>query len=153
MTAAMTSPATSATMVANMEVSSMKGTPTHMATPAAATRSCCQDGSRQQAARRWDAEEIAWGRECLAAGDSVEEIAATAGCAVAEVVANVGPGRLTEKQREVVSLYTAGCSFEEIDTARGLTSGRLGSAAASMITHLRQGGFPLPYRHAWRAFA
>lgn len=101
------------------------------------------------AARRWDAEEIAWGRECLQAGDSVEEIAAAAGCVQAEVVANIGPGRLNELQREVVSLYTAGCSFPEINRELGKRSG----AAESMITKLRCSGFPLPYRHDWRAFA
>lgn len=104
-------------------------------------------------ARRWDAEEIAWGRECLASGDSVEEIAETAGCAVAEVVANIGPGRLTAQQREVVSLYVAGLSFAEIDAQRGHTTGRPGSAAAAMITGLRQRGVAIPYRHGWRRFA
>lgn len=95
--------------------------------------------------RLWPADEIAWGRECLLAGDSVEEIAEAAACGVAEVVANIGPGRLNATQREVVSLYMAGCTFPEIDAARGMTSGRPGSAAA-MITDLRRKGVPLPYR-------
>lgn len=120
---------------------------------AASTHGCCSERPRQQAARRWAQDEIAWGRECLVAGDSVEEIAEAAGCALAEVIANIGPGRLTARQREVVSLYMAGCSFEEIDAERGMTSGRPGSAAAAMVTLLRKRGFPLPYRHGWRRFA
>lgn len=100
------------------------------------------------AARRWAADEIAWGRECLQAGDSVDEITAAAGCARTEVVANIGPGRLNEHQREVVSLYTAGCSFPEINRELGNHS----RAAESTITKLRQGGYALPYRHDWRAF-
>lgn len=103
--------------------------------------------------RRWDADEIAWGRECLNCGDSVEEIAEAAGCSRAEVVANIGTGRLTERQREVVSLYMAGCSVVEIDIERGQTSGRLGSAAGAMLTDLRKKGVPIPYRNGWRAFA
>lgn len=97
---------------------------------------------------RWAADEIAWGRECLQAGDSVDEIAAAASCARAEVVANIGPGRLNEQQREVVSLYTAGCSFADINRELGNHS----RAAESMITKLRERGYPLPYRHDWRAF-
>lgn len=100
------------------------------------------------AARLWAADEVAWGRECLRAGDSVDEIAAAAGCARAEVVANIGPGRLTEQQREVVSLYTAGCAFADINRELGNHS----RAAESTITKLRERGYPLPYRHDWRAF-
>lgn len=151
MNAAMTLPTTSAAMAGSMVVSSRKGTEPITPVSAAATRGLLSKGRLQQA-RLWDADEIAWGRDCLVSGDSVEEIAEAAGCAVAEVVANIGPGRLTARQREVVSLYMAGCSFEEIDAERGMTSGRPGSAAASMITDLRKKGFPLPYRHGWRRF-
>ncbi|WP_370236568.1 hypothetical protein [Brevundimonas sp.] len=131
----------------------VSGNPSLKGTAGAATPPAVVPCGADKPARRWDAEEIAWGRECLASGDSVEEIAETAGCAVAEVVANIGPGRLTAQQREVVSLYVAGLSFAEIDAERGHLTGRPGSAAAAMITGLRQRGVAIPYRHGWRRFA
>lgn len=97
--------------------------------------------------RRWTQEEIDWGRECYAAGDSLEEVVTAAGCSRDEVIANIGPGRLTAVQREVVSLYVAGCTFQQIDRERGVVSRHPGKAAASMITTLRRRGFPVPYRN------
>jgi Protein of unknown function (DUF1018). len=102
--------------------------------------------------RVWDDDEVAWALECRGMGDSVADIAQAAGCSAAEVVANIGGEQMTPRQREVVSLYTSGCSFAEIDTARGQTSGRPGSAAGAMITYLRRAGWPIPYRHNWRRF-
>ncbi|MDM8352855.1 hypothetical protein [Brevundimonas diminuta] len=99
--------------------------------------------------RLWSQEEVTWGRECYAAGDSAEDVAAGAGCSVEEVVANIGPGRLTDLQREVVSLYLAGASFAAIDIETGRTGCRvLGKASAGLITTLRKRGHPLPHRNA-----
>lgn len=98
-------------------------------------------------ARRWPADEVAWGRECLSAGDSVAEIAEAAGCSVAEVVANIGPGRLNARQRDVVSLYACGCTFAEIEWELDRSHSKVpGKRPASMITSLRRRGVPIPYR-------
>lgn len=97
--------------------------------------------------RLWPSDEVAWGRECLVSGDSVEEIAQAAGCPVAEVVANIGSGRLNSLQRDVVSLYLAGATFGQIDAETGRTGSRIpGKASAQMITMLRRRGEPIPYR-------
>lgn len=99
--------------------------------------------------RLWSQEEVDWGRDCYAAGDSADEIAAGAGCTVDEVVANIGPGKLTNHQREVVSLYLAGATFAAIDEETGRTGSRVpGKAAAALITTLRKRGHPLPHRNA-----
>jgi len=99
--------------------------------------------------RLWSQEEVTWGRECYAAGDSAEDVAAGAGCSVEEVVANIGPGKLTTRQREVVSLYLAGATFAAIDAETGRTGSRVpGKAAAALITTLRKRGHPLPHRNA-----
>lgn len=92
--------------------------------------------------RLWSRAERDWGRECLRSGDSVEEIAEMAGCDRAEVVGNLGVGRLNPRQREIVSLYTAGASFPEINAELGYRS----RCAESIITDLRSGGYPLAYR-------
>lgn len=98
-------------------------------------------------ARIWTAEEIAWGRECLAAGDSLEDIADGARCTVQEVVANIGTGRFTPRQREVLSLYTSGCTFAEIEWELDGSSSKIpGKRPASMITTLRRNGADIPYR-------
>lgn len=94
------------------------------------------------------ADEIAWARECFLAGDSFSEIAAAAGRDVAEISAVLGSGRcLSDTAREVLSLYAAGCTFEEIDRERGkLNPNCPGKAAASLVTHLRRKGLPIPHR-------
>lgn len=103
----------------------------------------------------WTRDEIEWARECFRSGDSFEEIADWSGRSMAEVIMVLGSGqRLTPTEREVLSLYMAGCSFAEIDDARGQTSkgaafrtGVPGKAAAAIITNLRKKGFTVPYRN------
>ena len=105
---------------------------------------------------RWDREELEWARECFRNGDTLEEIAAWSGRSVAAVVAVLGSGqRMTPTEQEVLSLYMAGCSFAEIDSARGATSKGAsfrtavpGKAAAAIITNLRRKGVSIPHRNA-----
>ncbi len=98
--------------------------------------------------QRWDADEIVWAKECLWSGDTVEEIAEMAGRSVNDVVAHIGSGRtITPRAREVLQLYAAGLTHAEIDTARGQTTGRPGSASASLLNGLRRRGLPIPYRN------
>jgi hypothetical protein len=104
--------------------------------------------------RAWPADEAAWARECYHCGDSLEEIAAASGRSIADVKRVLGSGcNLTETERDVLSLYTAGCTFAGIDATRGATaSGKSfasrvpGKAAASIITNLRNKGIPIPHR-------
>ncbi|WP_312126522.1 hypothetical protein [Brevundimonas sp.] len=99
--------------------------------------------------KAWTQEEIAWARECLLAGDAVEEVAEAAGCTPAEVLAQAGtPRRLTAYQRDVLSLYLAGASFKDIDLTTG-RNGRAvaGKAACAVITKLRRNGHPIPHRN------
>ncbi len=106
--------------------------------------------------RRWDHEELEWARECWRSGDSIEEIAEWSNRTMAEVVMVLGSGcRMTPTEREVLSLYMAGCTFAEIDHARGANSAGKpfktrvpGKAAASIITNLRRKGISIPLRNA-----
>lgn len=92
--------------------------------------------------RLWSRAECEWGLECFRAGDSVEEIAEMAGCNRQEVVANIGPGRLTPTQRQVLSFYAAGSTFSAINTELGAKS----RCAEAVVTSLRAQGYPVPYR-------
>lgn len=104
----------------------------------------------------WSRDEIEWARECFRSGDTLEEIADWSGRSMADVIMILGSGqRLTPTEREVLSLYMAGCTFAEIDDARGQTSkgavfrtGVPGKAAAAIITNLRRKGISVPYRIA-----
>lgn len=97
--------------------------------------------------RRWSSEEIAWARECRISGDSIGEIAEAANCSDLEVIANIGPEKLTPLQREVLSFYVAGTKYKDIDLETGRTGCcSLGKASASMITSLRRRGFHIPTR-------
>ena len=107
--------------------------------------------------RPWDREELEWARECWRSGDSLEEIAEWSGRTMADVIMVLGSGqRLSPTEREVLSLYMAGCSFAEIDNARGVSvhgekfrTRVPGKAAASIITYLRRHkGISIPYRNA-----
>ena len=89
----------------------------------------------------WSAEELAWARECFLSGDSLEEIADWSGREVQDIVAKIGTGRnISPRQRDILSLYTAGCSFPEIAQERG------GSwkAAAAAVSELRTKGLAIP---------
>lgn len=91
----------------------------------------------------WTDEEIAWARECLHAGDTIEEIAAWAGRTVAEVVGAIGGGRnITPREREVLSLYAAGCSLSAI----GQETGRARTAVGAMLSGLRRKGVQVGHR-------
>ena len=76
-----------------------------------------------------------------------EEIAKIAGRSVDEVAEVLGSARnLTARQREVLSLFSAGCTYAEIDKVCGNTRCRPGAAAASIVTALRKRGGELGYR-------
>lgn len=97
-------------------------------------------------------EERAWVHECFLAGDSIDEIAATAGRPRADIVGVVGSGRsLSDTEREILSLYASGCTFPEIDRERGGAYAKPGKAAAAAITKLRRRGLAIPYRYATMA--
>jgi hypothetical protein len=99
----------------------------------------------------WSQEEISWARECFWAGDTLEEIAKIACRPVHEVVGVLGAARnLTARQREVLSLFSAGCTYAEIDKVCGNTRCRPGAAAASIVTALRKRGGELGYRQHGR---
>lgn len=98
--------------------------------------------------RPWLPDELQWARDCLHAGDSIEEIAQAAGRTTADVDnALTGLPRLTPTQRKVLSLYTAGCTLDAIDRERGITGQyRPGHAARNMLSELRRKGIPIPHR-------
>lgn len=101
-------------------------------------------------AQPWDREEVAWARECLAAGDTLEEIADMSGRTLGDVEARLGRIRLTPMQREVLSLYAAGLTYAEIDTLRGRAApkrGKHGAAASLIVSRMRhEKRLPVPYR-------
>jgi len=98
----------------------------------------------------WPDDEIAWAKECFVAGDSLDEIAEAAGRSVADVRTVLGSGRsITPRDREILSLYAAGCTFEEI--AQELQIGGCGyKVPAETITRLRRKGVAVPYRNSRR---
>jgi hypothetical protein len=99
--------------------------------------------------RPWDPEEIAWARECFHAGDSFEEIAEAAERAVDEVRAVLGSGHsIAPRQREVLSLYTSGCTFDAIARELGYRGPNARKVPATVITGLRRRGIPIPLRAA-----
>lgn len=100
--------------------------------------------------RPWDAAEKAWARECFAAGDTVEEIAAWSGRAPEDVERVTGRnGKLTPMERATASLYAAGLTFAEIDACRGVKCRRAGAASSMVISRLRkEKRLAIPYRIA-----
>lgn len=63
----------------------------------------------------WDSDEIAWARECAAAGDTVEEIAEWSGRTVDDVRrVLVGLRKLTRRERLAASLWAAGFTLPEV---------------------------------------
>jgi len=94
-------------------------------------------------AKLWDADELAWARECFHAGDSVEEIAESAGRTIEDVAGAIGGGRkITPYERRILSLYSAGCTFPEIAGELRMSK----KAASAAITGLRRKGIPVPHR-------
>lgn len=102
----------------------------------------------------WTPDEESWAIECIVNGDSLEEIAAWCGRTVEDVRAKFRLQYwMTDREREVLSLYMAGCSFATIDAERGVDSrGRAfthkeaGKAAAAVLSRLRKRGIPVPCR-------
>lgn len=97
---------------------------------------------------RWDGDEIAWARECFAAGDTVQEIAQMAGRDPDDVRRITGrDNKLSPMERQVLSLYACGLTFAEIDAARGVTCRRAGAASSMVVSRVRlQKRVPVPYR-------
>lgn len=95
----------------------------------------------------WDGDEVAWARECAAAGDAPEEIAQAAGRPLSEVqliLADLPP--MTAKLREIASLYAAGVPVRQIDIEIGTDTPNPGKNAASRINELRRRGYAIPHR-------
>lgn len=94
-----------------------------------------------------DAEEIAWARECAAAGDTPEEIAEAAGRPLRDIQAALAGLRpMTAKQREVASLWAAGLTQQAIAAQIGLTSPFAKNVVGMRLKGLREAGYPLPHR-------
>lgn len=102
----------------------------------------------------WTADEEAWALECVLNGDTLEEIAAWCGRTIDDVRAKFrNQYWMTDREREVLSLYMAGCSFASIDAERGVnahgrafTHKEAGKAAAAVLSRLRKRGIPVPRR-------
>ncbi|MEW6018429.1 MAG: hypothetical protein AB1760_10195 [Pseudomonadota bacterium] len=93
--------------------------------------------------RPWCDEERAWALECALSGDSVEEIAEIAGRDVEDVAGVLGrAGRLSPRTREILSFYSAGCTFPEI----GRELDRSWRAMGARVSDLRRAGFAIPHR-------
>jgi len=95
----------------------------------------------------WDGEEVVWARECAAAGDSLEEIAAAAGRPLDEVrliLADLPP--MSAKAREIASLYAAGVPVRQIDVEIGTATAKPGKNASSRLNELRRRGYDIPHR-------
>lgn len=92
-------------------------------------------------ARPWDEDEIAWARECAAAGDTFAEIADMADRAEAEIIEQLGDlPPITERQREVMRLHDAGLSLAEIDRQTG-RAGSKGASANCILKRVRAKGY------------
>ena len=97
--------------------------------------------------RPWDKEELAWAAECVSAGDTAEDIAEMAGRTVEDVKANVRClSRLTDKQRQVRALYTAGTTVRDIGRIMKPDTPRPDSLGAVYVRRLRAKGYHLPSR-------
>lgn len=99
----------------------------------------------------WDADEIAWARECARAGDTPEEVAEMAGRTVEDVKARIGFPRLTPHERTALQMYLAGSDVRSIGRALKPTSTRPDSLAACYVRRLRDKGFDLPARVSGRS--
>lgn len=95
--------------------------------------------------RPWSPDERAWARECVLAGDTAEDIAEMAGRTVADVRANVAwPHKaLTAREREAISLYSAGLSLAAIGQTVTPGASNPADAAKSLIRRAWRKGFEL----------
>lgn len=95
----------------------------------------------------WDADEVAWARECAAAGDTAEEIAAWADRPLAEVeVILAGPKPMTEREREADSLYAAGVTVRDIGRVMKPETPRPDSLGWAYLRTIREKGYVLTAR-------
>lgn len=100
----------------------------------------------------WDADELAWAKECLGAGDTVEEIAEMANRPVSDVkTALRGALPLTEREREAASLYAAGVTIRQIGSLLKPDTRRPDSLGAAYLRNIRQKGHVTTYGERWRA--
>lgn len=102
-------------------------------------------------ARPWDADEIAWARECALAGDTPEDVAEMADRSVEDVRAHVDFPRLTPNLRSVLQLYVAGATVRTIGTTIKPDTPRPDSLGACYVKRLRAKGLPLPERRPGRS--
>lgn len=100
----------------------------------------------------WAADELAWAQECLAAGDTLEDIAEMAGRSLADVQRNVTVGmKLTDRQRLAARLYAAGATVRDIGRAIKPDTPRPDSLGASYIKTIRAKGYALAARRVGRS--
>ncbi len=102
--------------------------------------------------RAWDAEELAWAKECLGAGDTHEDIADMAGRPVQDVrLVLSGIPQLTAREREAASLYAAGVQIRTIGALMKPDTRRPDSLGAAYMRRVREKGHVTPYGDRWMA--
>lgn len=102
----------------------------------------------------WDGDEVAWARECAAAGDTPAEIAEASGRPLAEVqliLCDLKP--MTEREREAASLYAAGVEIREIGRLMKPETPRPDSLGWSYLRTIRDKGYSVPFRRTAEAVA
>ncbi|NBB51469.1 hypothetical protein GVN24_24600 [Rhizobium sp. CRIBSB] len=99
----------------------------------------------------WEAEELAWARACVMAGDTVEDIAEMSGRSVEDVRRRVPMIRLTNHERTALQLYAAGTTVRDIGRALKPTSTRPDSLGACYVRRLRDKGVILQQRRPGRS--
>lgn len=95
----------------------------------------------------FDAEELAWARECAAAGLDLIEIAEAADRPISEIgqmLADLKP--MTAQQREVASLFAAGLTCQAIAERVGRRGRHAKNSIQSDLRRLRRRGYPIPIR-------
>ncbi len=102
--------------------------------------------------RPWDEDELAWARECVAAGDTVEDIAEMAGRSPAEVRDALGADdNLTPHQRRAAAMYVAGMTMRDIGRALKPEAKWPQATAWSAIQSIRRRGHVMPPRRVGRS--
>ena len=95
----------------------------------------------------WTADELAWADECVAAGDTAEDIAEMSGRTLADVRIHVRfRAPLTNQQRLALSLYTAGTTVRDIGREMKPNTPRPDALGAQILRRIRSKGYDLPAR-------
>ena len=94
-----------------------------------------------------DAEEVAWARDCAAAGDTPAEIAEAAGRPLEDIEAALAGLRpMTARQREIASLWAAGLTQQAIAEQVGIGGKFAKNSVGGRLKDLRRNGYSVPER-------